>query len=434
MTDSRTLGQSVISELEQTITMIRQAIGEEQKGTAPQEPQTGESEVGGETAGDAYARGTTYPAAATVNLLPATVAPGATTAHVVVELDRETPNTVVAHVRCMNGTGGRVARDFTQPVIFRPGDPLRKTVSFGVKHMTGENNVKVTQPSVPDGAKRGVTNAHVRVSATEPPTQPLTDGFREPLVFAPIGKLGYEADHKSIKFDDAGGKATWITRLAHGRTQAANGETGYYGEVSKGVFQRTAEGLLLKSFRLPKPVKIGSPATELPFASSMLAGFTAPELQFKFGSIEWEARMPNRRYAWPALWLLPKSGWPPEIDVYEGFGYNSGWMFKSNLSTNLHFGENNVRTLTRPCATTTMADFGLPNTLDSAFHRFACSVTPEWITIFVDGVETIRYANPFAGQTWYPLMNVAVKAPTDNAYDAGVGDMTVRSVRIWRDR
>lgn len=80
----------------------------------------------------------------------------------------------------------------------------------------------------------------------------------------------------------------------------------------------------------------------------------------------------------------------------------------------------------------TMATHGLSNTLTTEFHKFAATVDPEWITMYVDGVETIRYANPFAGRAWYPLMNVAVKAKPDAAYADGSGEMMVRSVRIWR--
>ena len=35
--------------------------------------------------------------------------------------------------------------------------------------------------------------------------------------------------------------------------------------------------------------------------------------------------------------------------------------------------------------------------------------------MFIDGVETMRYANPFKGETWYPLTNIAIKATPDAA-------------------
>jgi hypothetical protein len=75
---------------------------------------------------------------------------------------------------------------------------------------------------------------------------------------------------------------------------------------------------------------------------------------------------------------------------------------------------------------------GLADTLDTEFPAFAVTVAPDWITMFIDGVETMRYANPFKGENWYPLTNVAVKALPDSAYADGSGDMILRSLKIWR--
>jgi hypothetical protein len=52
--------------------------------------------------------------------------------------------------------------------------------------------------------------------------------------------------------------------------------------------------------------------------------------------------------------------------------------------------------------------------------------------MFIDGVETMRYANPFKVETWYPLTNVAVKAKDDSPYTDGSGSMTLRSLKVWR--
>lgn len=199
-----------------------------------------------------------------------------------------------------------------------------------------------------------------------------------------------------------------------------------------GGFVRTEEGLNLSTRRLDAPVRHGSPAKEYPFLAAMLSGHRTTDTHFKYGSVEWVVRMPNRRFSWPALWLLPTRGWPPEIDVYEGFGYNNDWNFSAHLATNLHGGEHLRRAFTRSAMSMRMSDFEQPNTLDSEFHTHQVTVDPNWITMFVNGVETMRYANPFSDETWYPLTNVAVKAPMDNAYDQGSGAMTIRSIRVWR--
>lgn len=380
---------------------------------------------------DIYDNGNKYPPIAGVSIRSFEVPAGATVVHVPVTLDKPTANTVIAYVRVFNGEGGRAVPDVTKAVIFRPEDPLVKTLSFDVAGMTAGNSVKAVQSSVPDGAKRVGSDIFITAKAGAL-NSPVQDTSRPPFTFAPFGDLAYSGTGETIQFDDRGGPNRFSTSLSHGRTQVGNGETGYYGTVDQGVITRSPEGLVLTSRRLEKPVPVGSPPTLYPFLASMLSGHRTPETQFKYGSVEWVVKMPNRKGSWPALWLVPTTEWPPEIDVYEGFGYNGSWKFSANLSTNLHGGHNNVRKFTRPAMNMKMSTFGLADTLDSEFHTFAVIVAPAWITMFIDGAETMRYANPFKGQTWYPLTNVAVKATVDSAYTDGSGDMILRSLKVWR--
>lgn len=380
---------------------------------------------------DIYNKGKKYPPVAGVTLGAVDVPAGATVVHVPVTLDKTSPNTVIAYVRVFNGKGGHAVPDVTKAVIFRPGDPLTKTIPFNLKDMAAGNTVKAVQPAVPDGAKR--MGSGIEITAKEGAVnEAVPDTSRPPFTFAPFGDLAYSGTSETIQFDDKGGPNTFTTALSHGRTQPGNGETGYYGMVNQGVITRSPEGLVLTSRRLEKPIPVGSPATLYPFLASMLSGHRTPETQFKYGSVEWVVKMPNRKGSWPALWLVPTGGWPPEIDVYEGFGYNGSWRFNASLSTNLHGGTNNNRTFTRPAMSMKMSTFGLADTLDTEFHTFAVTVSPEWITMFIDGVETMRYANPFKGENWYPLTNVAVKAAPESPYDDGTGDMVLRSLKIWR--
>lgn len=382
-------------------------------------------------AGDIYDGGKKYPAASSVEIKPFDVAPGATVVHVPVTMDKPSPNTVIAHVRVFDGKGGRANPDTRKAVIFRPGDPLTKSVSFDIHPLKEGATVKAVQQEEPDGGKRkgGAIDITAKAGATN---EEIKDTGRAALKFEPLGEIVYSETGATIQYDDKGGPKSFSTALSHGRTQVGNGETGYYGTVDMNGFSRTDEGLVLDSRRLDQPMKVGSPAMEYPFLATMLSGHNTPETYFKYGSVEWVVKMPNRRGSWPALWLIPTGGWPPEIDVYEGFGYNGSWVFKSDLSTNLHGGDKNERTFTRPAMRMKMSSFGLPNTLDSELHTFTVTVTPEWITMFVDGVETMQYANPFQGEQWYPLTNVAVKAKPEDKYDDGTGAMVVKSIKVWR--
>jgi Glycosyl hydrolases family 16 len=384
-----------------------------------------------ETPVDPFAKGHKYPKPANVSIESFDVPVGATVVHIPVTLDRQSPNTVVAHIRVSNGTGGRANPDTTKALIFRPGDPLTKTVSFAVNPLKEGDSVRAVQSSVPDGGVRRGGGIVITAKAGAI-NEPLKDAGRAPLKFSPLGELRYSVDGATIQFDDKGGPNSFSTALSHGRVQVGNRETGYYGKVEMGGFIRTAEGLVLSTRRLKEPVMEGSPPVAYPFLAVMLSGHRTPETHFKYGSIEWVVKMPNRRGSWPALWLLPPSGWPPEIDVYEGFGYNESWKFHSDLSTNIHGGSKLTRSFTRPTMHIKMSSFGLADTLTTEFHVFAATVDPDWITLFVDGVETIRYANPFRGRTWYPLTNVAVKAKVDSSYSDGSGDMVLRSLKVWR--
>jgi hypothetical protein len=76
-------------------------------------------------------------------------------------------------------------------------------------------------------------------------------------------------------------------------------------------------------------------------------------------------------------------------------------------------------------------DFGLTNTLDIEFHTFTCTVTPRTITMWIDGVETRRYANPLHRETCYPFTNAPVKALSELKDEDGNGVMVLKSLKIW---
>jgi len=377
--------------------------------------------------GEGYDEGTSYPAAASPSLSAASVPAGATVIHVPVTLDHETPNTVVTRVSIYNGSGGKAEPETTKAVVFRPGDPLTKTVSFNVSGMSEGNSVQLLQDVNPAGGTGG--GGSVLMTAQAGASNAPSTGGRAPVAFAPVGQLVYDVTGQTIKFDDEGGPDSFSTALSHGRTQPANPETGYYGTIDMGGFERSGDTLVLKTLRLPQP--IDSNGKSYPYLSSILSGHNTTAAQFKYGTVEWQVKMPNRDGTWPALWLLSDRGWPPEIDVYEGFGYVNGWNFSSYVASDIHGGANGQKTFSRS-GTVRMRDWGLDPTLDSEFHTFAATITPEWITLFIDGTETMQYANPFAGATWYPLTQLTTTAAAGADYDQGKGTMELRSLKIWR--
>ena len=58
--------------------------------------------------------------------------------------------------------------------------------------------------------------------------------------------------------------------------------------------------------------------------------------EFKYGTFEWEMKVPQGKYLWPALWLASDYSWPPEIDCMEGWSKTDTKYVKRLLWRNIH--------------------------------------------------------------------------------------------------
>lgn len=384
-----------------------------------------------------FANGTRIPAKATLSIEPATYAPGASVAHVPVVLNQPTPNTVIARVTTVNGTDATKAisgvnyKATSAVVIFRPGDPLRQTVAVPILSATQGQKFALKLSEAPWGAVQGTTSATVTADSSRAATAAAVSGFRLPRSFQASGTLQYDMTKATMRWSDAGWSGAWSTKLSHGRAQVANGETGMYldGWLYPGIeapLRYTDEGLVMHTQKLQTPINYQG--IDYYYGSVVLSGHNTPSTQIGYGQYEWVAKMPTRRGSWPAFWLISTSGWPPEIDVYEGFGYQSYWNFDKHISATLHGGSGGVRTFQQGAVIQAEQAYQLSG-FAQGFHRYAVDIQPDYITWFVDGVETYQSVNPFKGFRFYPIMDVAVK--TTGAYDDGSGDMVVRNFRAW---
>ena len=384
-----------------------------------------------------FANGTKLPAKATLSIGAAVFKPGASVAYVPVTLNQPTPNTVIARVITVNGSDANRAISGYQykatenVVIFRPGDPLRKTVSVPILAATDGQQFSLKLREAPWGANQGTASATVTADADATPTAAATSGFRYPRTFRTFGTLQYDMTQSNMRWSDAGWSNGWSTKLSHGRAQVANGETGLYldGDLYPGVeapLRYTTEGLVFHTQKLQSPITYNGVAYN--YGAVVLSGHNTTATHIGYGQYEWVAKMPTRRGSWPAFWLISTSGWPPEIDVYEGFGYQSYWNFDAHISATIHGGSGGWRTFQRGSTIQAQQAYGLSG-FSQGYHRYAVDIGPEYITWFVDGLEVYQSVNPFRGHRWYPIMNVAVK--TNSAYDDGSGDMIVKSFRAW---
>lgn len=385
-----------------------------------------------------FVGGTVYPAKAQVRIGDVSVPVGATEAHVPIRLDRPTPNTVVARVLTRNGSGGtygRAGRHFTKTdtyVIFRPGDPLERTVRIPLINMDAGRHFDLIFPQGVAGGANADGTGKITAMVGALPTVAITSGFRDARTFAATGALAYRLDPAAVKWSDAGGTDVWTTKLPHGRTQPGNAETGLYldpvlHQSPLPPFAVENGEVVIRSQQLLSPTL--HKGTYWYHGAAILTGQRMPATQLRYGQYEWEARMPNRRGGWPALWLLPTTGWPPEIDVYEGFGYAADWNFSRDFAGNIHGGAKGQRTFTASMRVNAERAYGISG-FDTSYHKFAVDIAPDFITWFVDGKEVYQTVNPFGGTTWFPLMNVAVKHKGD--YVGGTSEMRVRSFTVWK--
>ncbi|WP_196491593.1 glycoside hydrolase family 16 protein [Erythrobacter donghaensis] len=382
--------------------------------------------------------GTVYPAKAAVSIGTVSVPVGASEAFVPIRINRQTPNTVIVRVMTRNGSGtlagveGKHFQRTVTTVFFRPGDALEQTVRIPLVNMDAGRTFDIILPEGVVGG--GVINSSAKITAVVGAKAGVakTAGFRKARIFAPSGALAYQLDPATVTWSDAGSAEAWRTRLPHGRTQPGNAETGLYLDAglhptAMAPFAIENGEVVIRSQQLVSPILHDNQYWY--HGAAMLTGQRMPATQLQYGQYEWTAMMPNRRGGWPALWLLPTTGWPPEIDVYEGFGYGGGWNFSKNISGNIHGGANGKRTFTALMQVNAANAYGLSG-FDTGYHRFAVDIAPDFITWFVDGKETYQTVNPFKGTTWFPLMNVAVKHQGD--YVGGTAEMRVRGFQVWK--
>ncbi|UUL82397.1 glycoside hydrolase family 16 protein [Sphingomonas qomolangmaensis] len=386
----------------------------------------------------------TYAAAPTMKMDAATFDPAAKQVHVRVYLTSPPPTTVIARIKTKNGSGPNYMYSggnyvaTTKTLIFRPGDPLEQTVTIPITKAKEGGHFVAYVPSVPSGASRGTSSVNITAAKGAKNTA-ITWSGRAPRTFKTGRAPSYNLDMSQMRWSNAGGAGVWETKLPHGRAQPANAETGLYLDpqlhpTADAPFRIENGQLVIRSQRLSSPIYYaglgnGTGKGTYMYGSAILTGAKNPETHIRHGQIEWQAKMPDRRGSWPALWLVSTKGWPPEIDVYEGFNYNNSFDPVQMASGTIHGGPSGKRNYARGYSENVVSTYGIAPTLTTDFHSFAVDIQPDYITWFIDGVEVFQATNKFNAE-FYPLMNVAVK--TNTAYQAGSGDMVVRSFKVWR--
>ena len=268
---------------------------------------------------------------------------------------------------------------------------------------------------------------------------------------------------------DKDGKPIWRSQVAHGRTQDGNQETGLYAdETIKGAdkpisYDAGENALRLHTRAFEDAERLEWDNRLFRHQAAMINGQTMDEVCGAEGVWRMEAKIPIRRYSWPAFWLVGRSAnskrgswamWPPEIDILEKFNYSWGAADTPYTTTFAqHFGKvgsnNRVGAFGNEIEVNQWLNELTP--LDEEYHSWACAVVynadakKSEVTFFVDDIEVgchvlhARHEDMKTKVEFFPMVNVAVKTPstyTAEQYNSDdgrgrTGDMLVRDIAYY---
>ena len=222
-----------------------------------------------------------------------------------------------------------------------------------------------------------------------------------------------------------------------------NNELEHYTDSEKNVYVKDGS-LHLKALEEPKSFP-QDPNRVAPYSSGKVT--TQDKFAFKYGRIDFRAKLPVGNGLWPALWLLPNDTeygvWAAsgEIDVMEARGRIPGAS-----SGAIHFGG------TWPANTYIGGDYAFPEgkRIDTDYHMYSLVWEEDMIKWYVDG-ELFFFANsdqwyttassnpgaPF-DKEFYIIMNLAVGGWFDGGITPDAGDipavMDVDYVRVYKEK
>ncbi|WP_081668204.1 beta-1,3-glucanase family protein [Butyrivibrio sp. MC2013] len=220
-----------------------------------------------------------------------------------------------------------------------------------------------------------------------------------------------------------------------------NKELEHYTDSDRNVYVKDG-ALNITAYEEPKSFP-QDPSRVAQYSSGKIT--TENKFSFKYGRIDFRAKLPTGNGLWPALWLLPDDDtygtWAAsgEIDVMEARG-----RIPEASSGALHFGG------TWPANKNLSEPYTFPagESIDSAFHTYSVVWEENMIKWYVDG-NLFFYLNsdqwyttasssktaPF-DKEFYIIMNLAVGGWFDNEIAPGPGDipatMQVDYVRVYK--
>ncbi len=132
---------------------------------------------------------------------------------------------------------------------------------------------------------------------------------------------------------------------------------------------------------------------EFPYEVSKLFSYNFIEQQY--GRFECRMTLPYAPHSWPAFWLWGRP-WPPEIDIIEALGRETG---KSVVyqEINLHYGTQKNRKQMGAWP----VKIDRPRNIGNVFYEFALEWYPDRLDFYTNGVLVFRFDDREILDTWF---------------------------------
>jgi hypothetical protein len=135
--------------------------------------------------------------------------------------------------------------------------------------------------------------------------------------------------------------------------------------------------LHLSGFYAPQTLNVDGKDTMVPFQVGLIS--SDPGFSIRYGFFEISSQNPTGPAVWPAFWLTPVWGWPPEIDIFEMYGRTGkGSLHRTSMS--LHYGTIEGRTKSQY-----IRFLRLPANTNRRFYRYACLWEEKRIRFYFNG-------------------------------------------------
>lgn len=185
--------------------------------------------------------------------------------------------------------------------------------------------------------------------------------------FADSSRLLFADDFQQLD------RSRWRIGMPWGRIHPGNLHQ-WYGDSAV----RVNGGILhLDAIRAPLKLHVNGMDTIVPFQVGLIA--SEPGFSCRFGYFEISAKVPEAPATWPAFWLTPVNGWPPEIDIFEMYGRRTGKTI-NQTSMSLHYG-----TIEGGTKSQQIRFLWLPNDIHQRYYRYACLWEPHRIRYYFNG-------------------------------------------------